>query len=67
MLTKQDLDEYTKPEPKGEGFDDNDTSGKYICYNCVFMNTSHSEMEWCENDSCRNHDKFVERKYKKDT
>lgn len=66
MLTRQDIDEYTKSQPRGEGFDDNDTSGRYICYNCVFMiGCEGNELVWCNNDSCRNHDKFVERKYKK--
>lgn len=65
MMTKDELEEYTRSKPKGEGFDDNDSEGRYICYNCVFMNTtSHSEMEWCENDSCKGYDKFVERKSK---
>lgn len=65
MMTKDELEEYTRSKPKGEGFDDNDSEGRYICYNCVFMNTtSHSEMEWCENDSCHGYDKFVERKRK---
>lgn len=65
MLTKQDLDEYTKSQPRGEGFDDNDSEGRYICYNCVFMaGCEGNELIWCNNGSCRNHDKFVERKYK---
>lgn len=64
-MTKEELDEYTKPKPKGEGFDDDDPKGKYICYNCVFMESTPSELNWCSNDSCRNFDHFTERKYRR--
>ena len=30
MITKKDIDEYTQSQPKGEGFDDNDSEGRYI-------------------------------------